>query len=247
MRLEGKSALVTGAAQGIGRAIAELFAREGAGVALVDLDDALVLKTAAEIAGAAGAQTLGLKGDVRSASDCDAAVRAALEKFGKIDILVNNAGLTRDHLLVRMPEEDWDLVLDVNLKGAFLLTKAVLRPMLKARSGRIINIASVAGQAGNEGQGNYSAAKGGLIAFTKTCAKELASRGILVNALAPGLIRTRMTDAMPEEAKDRMIQRSLLGRMGEPEDVAQAALFLAGESARFITGQVLGVNGGLYI
>ena len=247
MKLQGKSAVVTGAAQGIGRSIAELFAREGAAVALVDLDGALALKSAAEISAATGSQTLGLKGDVRSASDCQAVAQASLDKFGKIDILVNNAGLTRDNLLLRMPEEDWDLVLDVNLKGAFLLTKAVLRPMLKARSGRIVNIASVAGQAGNVGQANYSAAKGGLIAFTKACAKELASRDILVNALAPGLIRTRMTDAMSEEAKAKMLERSLLGRMGEPEDVAQAALFLAGESGRYITGQVFGINGGLYI
>jgi 3-oxoacyl-[acyl-carrier protein] reductase len=247
MKLQGKYAVVTGAAQGIGRSIAELFAREGAGVALVDLDEALVLKTAAEICAAIGSQTLGLKGDVRSAGDCQAVVQASLDKFGKIDILVNNAGLTKDNLLLRMPEEDWDLVLDVNLKGAFLLTKAVMRSMLKARSGRIINIASVAGQAGNVGQANYSAAKGGLIAFTKACAKELASRDILVNALAPGLIRTRMTDAMSDEAKARMLERSLLGRMGEPEDVAQAALFLAGDGGRYITGQVFGVNGGLYI
>jgi len=247
MRLKGKSALVTGAAQGIGRAISELFAREGAGVALVDLDEPLVRKTASEIAGATGSEAIGLKGDVRIAGDCEAAVRASLDKFNKIDILVNNAGLTRDNLILRMPEEDWDLVLDVNLKGAFLLTKAALRPMLKARCGRIINVASVAGQAGNIGQANYSAAKGGLIAFTKACARELASRDILVNALAPGLIRTRMTDAMPEEAKARMLERSLTGRMGEPEDVAQAALYLAAESGRYVTGQVLGVNGGLYI
>ncbi|MBI5244530.1 MAG: 3-oxoacyl-[acyl-carrier-protein] reductase [Elusimicrobia bacterium] len=247
MKLKGKVAIITGAAQGIGRAIAELFAREGASVALADLDEPLAKAAAAEIAGATGSEVIGLMADVRLTADCEAAVQASFDKFAKIDILVNNAGLTRDNLVLRMKEEDWDLVLDVNLKGAFLFTKAVLRAMLKARSGRIINIASVAGLAGNAGQANYAASKGGLIALTKSCAKELASRGILVNAVAPGLIRTRMTGAMPEDARERMVERSLLGRMGEPEDVAYAALYLAGEEGRFVTGQVLGVNGGLYI
>jgi len=245
-RLEGRAAIVTGAARGIGRAIAGLFAREGAGVLLFDRDPS-VAETAARVSEESGARALGFQGSVASLADCERAAAVSLENFGKIDILVNNAGLTRDRLLLRMSEEDWDLVLDVNLKGAFLFTKAVLHAMLKARSGRIINIASVSGQTGNAGQANYAASKGGLIALTKACARELASRDILVNAVAPGLIETDMTGAMPEEARSRMLERSLLGRMGRPEDVAEAVLYLASDSSRFVTGQVLGVNGGLHL
>ncbi|MEK7656524.1 MAG: 3-oxoacyl-[acyl-carrier-protein] reductase [Elusimicrobiota bacterium] len=247
MRLKDKVAIITGAAQGIGRAAAELFLREGGKVVLVDLDEAMVQKAAAEAASAAGGEALGLRGDVVKYADCDSVVKGALDKFGKIDILVNNAGITKDNLLMRMSEEEWDLVQAVNLKGAFLFTKAVCRPMLKAHAGRIINIASVVGQEGNIGQANYAASKGGLIAFTKACAKEFASRNILVNAIAPGFIHTRLTDAISEEAKKRMTDRILLGRMGEPMDVAKAILFLASEDSSYVTGQVLGVNGGLYV
>ncbi|MEK9145114.1 MAG: 3-oxoacyl-[acyl-carrier-protein] reductase [Elusimicrobiota bacterium] len=247
MRLKDKVAIITGAAQGIGRAAAELFLREGCKVVLVDLDEAMVQKAAAEAASAAGGEALGLRGDVVKYADCDSVVKGALDKFGKIDILVNNAGITKDNLLMRMSEEEWDLVQAVNLKGAFLFTKAVCRPMLKAHAGRIVNIASVVGQEGNIGQANYAASKGGLIAFTKACAKEFASRNILVNAIAPGFIRTRLTDAVSEEAKKRMTDRILLGRMGEPMDVAKVILFLASEDSSYVTGQVFGVNGGLYV
>jgi len=164
-----------------------------------------------------------------------------------VDILVNNAGVTRDNLVMRLADADWDLVLGINLKGTFNFTKAVARAMLKARSGRIINIASIVGQQGNAGQANYSASKGGVIALTKTCAREFASRGVLVNAIAPGFIRTRMTDAIPEEARQKLVESILLGRMGEPEDIARAALFLAGDDSSYVTGQVLGVNGGMYM
>ena len=247
MRLKDKVAIITGAAQGIGRAAADLFLREGGKVVLVDLDEAMVQKAAAEAASAAGGEALGLRGDVVKYADCDSVVKGALDKFGKIDILVNNAGITKDNLLMRMSEEEWDLVQAVNLKGAFLFTKAVCRPMLKAHAGRIVNIASVVGQEGNIGQANYAASKGGLIAFTKACAKEFASRNILVNAIAPGFIRTRLTDAVSEEAKKRMTDRILLGRMGEPMDVAKVILFLASEDSSYVTGQVFGVNGGLYV
>ncbi|MBI5239823.1 MAG: 3-oxoacyl-[acyl-carrier-protein] reductase [Elusimicrobia bacterium] len=245
-RLEGKAAVITGAAQGIGYAMAELFGREGASVFIVDVDEAKAAEAVGKLA-AAGVPALSAKADVSRYEDCEAVVKAALEKFGKVDILVNNAGVTRDNLVMRLADADWDLVLGINLKGVFNFTKAVARPMLKARAGRIINIASIVGQQGNAGQANYSASKGGVIALTKTCAREFASRGVLVNAIAPGFIRTRMTDAIPEEAKKKLLEAILLGRMGEPEDIARAALFLAGEDSSYITGQVLGVNGGMYM
>src|SRR5262245_3940649 len=247
MRLKDKVALITGAAQGIGRVTAELFAREGATVAMADLDDALAAKAAAEVAQATGRQTLGLKVNVTDYASCEVVVKAVLDKFSKIDILVNNAGITKDNLFMRMSEAEWDAVLNVNLKGAFLCTKAAVRPMMKAHSGRIINIASVVGQEGNAGQANYSASKGGLISFTKTCAKELCSRNILVNAIAPGFIKTRLTDAVSEEAKKYMMSRILLGRIGDPIEVARAALFLASDDSSYITGQVINVNGGMYL
>ena len=247
MRLTDKVALITGGAQGIGRATAELFSQEGAKVVIADVDEALAQKTAGELAGGAAAGVLGLKADVTDFDSCEAAVKAALEKFGKLDILVNNAGITRDGLLMRMSEQDWDLVLDVNLKGTFNFTKAAVRPMMRAHSGRMINVSSVVGAMGNAGQANYAASKGGVIAFTKACAKEFCSRNILVNAIAPGFIRTRMTDAISEEAKKLLLERILLGRIGEPIDVARAALFLASEDSSYITGQVIHVNGGVYI
>ena len=246
-RLADKVAIVTGAAQGIGFATAELFCREGAKVALVDVDAALAESSAASLA-ASGAQTMGLKADVCRFEDCEAVVKAVLEKFGRIDILVNNAGITRDNLLIRMHDEDWDLVLTVNLKGAFNFTKAVIRPMLKGHcGGRIVNISSLVGLEGNAGQANYAASKAGLIGLTKSCAQEFASRNITVNAVAPGFIRTRMTDAIPEAAKAKLLERILLGRMGEPVDVARAVLFLSSDESSYVTGHVLNVNGGGYM
>ena len=245
-RLLGKTAVITGSAQGIGYCVAELFGREGACVVLVDLDEVKTAEAAGKLA-AAGIVSLAVKADVSKFEDCEAVVKAALDKFGKVDVLVNNAGITRDNLVMRLADADWDLVLNINLKGTFNFTKAVVRSMLKARAGRIINIASIVGQQGNAGQANYSASKGGVIALTKTCAREFASRGVLVNAIAPGFIRTRMTDAIPEEARRKLLEAILLGRMGEPEDIARAALFLAGEDSSYITGQVLGVNGGMYM
>jgi len=246
LRLKDRVAIITGAAQGIGYATSELFTLEGAKVVLVDVDADLVAQSAQRIA-SGGGETLGLKADVTKFAECETAVKSALDKFGKIDILVNNAGITRDNLLMRMPEADWDLVLDINLKGAFNFTKAVLRPMLKARYGRIVNIASVVGEAGNASQANYSASKGGLIAMTKSCAREFSSRNILVNAVAPGFIHTRLTEAIPEAEKAKLLGKILLGRMGEPLDVARAVLFLASEEAAYITGHVLNVNGGGYM
>lgn len=246
MRLKDKAAIITGGAQGIGRATAELFAQEGASLVLVDVDPALAQKTASELA-QGGAKALGLKADVTDFAQCEAAVKAAVDSFGKIDILVNNAGITKDNLLMRMTDADWDLVLGVNLKGVFNFTKAVSRPMLKAHSGRIVNIASVVGQEGNAGQANYAASKGGVIAFTKSCAKEFASRNILVNAVAPGFIKTRLTEVLPEEVKQKTLGEILLGRMGEPAEVARAVLFLASEDSSYVTGQILGVNGGMYL
>ncbi|NNN04711.1 MAG: 3-oxoacyl-[acyl-carrier-protein] reductase [Elusimicrobia bacterium] len=246
MRLKDKVAVITGAAQGIGLATAELFLSEGARVAIVDVDAAKA-EAAARTLNAGGEVCLGMACDVRRFADCEAAVKAVLAKWGKLDILVNNAGLTKDNLIMRISEADWDLVLDVNLKGAFNFTKAVVRPMMKARSGRIVNITSVVGLEGAAGQTNYSASKGGLVALTKSTAREFASRGITANAVAPGFIRTRLTDAIAEEAKKKLLERILLGRVGEPVDIARAILFLASDEASYITGHVLSVNGGVYM
>jgi 3-oxoacyl-[acyl-carrier protein] reductase len=246
LRLKDKVCIITGSAQGIGLATAELFAREGAKVVLVDMDEALVQKSAAAIA-ASGAQTLGLKANVTSGADCEAVVKAALEKFGKVDVLINNAGITKDNLIMRMSEADWDLVMAVNLKGAFNFTKAVTRPMLKAHYGRIVNISSIVGEEGNGGQANYSASKAGLIGLTKSTARELASRHITCNAIAPGFIKTRLTDAIPEADKQKLLGKILLGRMGEPADIAKACLFLSSDDSSYITGVVLKVNGGGYM
>jgi len=246
-RLQDKVAIITGAAQGIGLATAELFAREGAKVVLVDLDEALVAKSAQSVADACGSQTLGAKANVAKFEDCEAVVKQAVEKFGKVDILVNNAGITKDNLMMRMSDADWDLVMNVNLKGAFNFTKAVIRPMLKAHYGRIVNISSIVGEEGNAGQANYSASKAGLIGLTKSTAREFASRTITCNALAPGFIKTRLTDAIPEAEKQKLLGKILLGRMGEPLDIAKAVLFLSSDDAAYITGVVLKVNGGGYM
>ena len=247
IRLKDKVAIITGSAQGIGYTTAELFAAEGAKVVIVDVNAELAAKSAVTLAAGDAGKTLGMACDVTKIDQCEAVVKAAMEKFGKIDILVNNAGITKDNLLMRMSEGDWDLVMDVNLKGAFNFIKASIRPMMKAHYGRIVNIASVIGQEGNAGQANYSASKGGLISLTKSVAREFASRSITANAVAPGFIKTRMTDAVSDEMKAKFVEKIVLGRMGEPADVARAVLFLSSDEASYITGHCLNVNGGGYM
>ena len=246
-RLKDKVAIITGSAQGIGYGTAELFAAEGASVIVVDVNADKAARAAAVLASGWGARTLGLACDVTKYDQCETVVEAVMDKFGRIDILVNNAGIAKDNLLLRMSEEHWDLVLDVNLKGAFNFVKACVRPMMKARNGRIVNIASIVGQEGNGGQVNYAASKGGLISLTKSVAREFASRRITVNAVSPGFIKTPMTDGLPEEVKSSFVARIPLARMGETIDVAQAVLFLSSDAASYITGQVINVNGGVYM
>jgi 3-oxoacyl-[acyl-carrier protein] reductase len=247
MQLKDKVAWITGGAQGIGKSIAIKLASEGANLILTDVDEAGVQATAELIAKEKGVKTWGAKANVVQFSECEKIVEQSLDKFSRIDILVNNAGITRDNLLMRMGDDEWDSVLAVNLKGVFNCTKAVVRPMMKQRLGRIVNVASVVGLMGNAGQANYSASKGGVVALTKTCAREFASRNILVNAVAPGFIRTRMTDALTEEQKKKLLELIPLGRLGEPEDVAKVVLFLCSEESAYITGHIVSVNGGMYI
>ena len=242
--LENKIALVTGAARGIGQAIALQLAADGADLALCDVKAEWLEDTAAKVK-ALGRRAEGYAMDVANAAAVGEAVAQVLADFGRIDVLVNNAGITRDTLLMRMSEEDWDAVLDINLKGAFLVTKAVVKPMMKQRSGAIVNIASVVGIMGNPGQANYTASKAGLIALTKTTAKELGSRNVRVNAVAPGFIRTAMTDKLAEPVKEAMLKMVPLGRLGEPEDVAKAVAFLASDAAAYVNGQTLAVCGGM--
>ncbi len=244
MQLQGQVAIVTGGGQGIGRAIALELARRGAKILINDVREQTAAETVALLR-EAGAEADYALGDVSKAEAAEAIVQKAIERFGQLDILINNAGITRDNLLMRMKEEDWDLVLGVNLKSAFLLCKAASRPMMKQRRGRIINISSIVGVIGNAGQVNYSASKAGLIGLTKTLAKELASRNILVNAVAPGFIRTAMTDALSEDQKKALSSQIPLARLGEAEDVARVCAFLASEDAAYITGQVIQVTGGL--
>ena len=246
MELSGKVALVTGAAQGIGKAIAMLLARNGADVVVSDINLEKAQETTNEIQGM-GRRSFAIKVNVADLKDVERMVEAIVEQFGRIDILVNNAGITRDRLILRMTEEDWDAVLDVNLKGTFNCTKAVIRHMSKQKSGKIVSIASVSGEMGNPGQANYAASKAGVIGFTKTIAREFAGRGINVNAIAPGYIQTPMTDAIPEKAKEELKRMIPMERLGRPEDVAQAVLFLVSENSSYITGQVLNVNGGIYM
>ncbi|RKY03694.1 beta-ketoacyl-ACP reductase [Candidatus Poribacteria bacterium] len=242
--LEGKVAAITGSARGIGKAIAVLFAKEGAKVVVSDVDDEAGKRTAEEIRGI-GCEAIYVHCDVSDPRDAEGLVKAALDAFGALDILVNNAGITRDALLVRMKDEDWQRVLSINLTGVFNCTRAAARAMMKRRSGCIINISSVAGIVGNVGQANYSASKAGVIGLTKSAAKELARWGIRVNAIAPGFIMTEMTAKLPEQEREKLLSTIPLGFPGEPEDVAKAALFLASDAARYITGQVIQVDGGI--
>ena len=244
MLLKDKVAIITGGGAGIGREIALTFAREGCNIAVCDIVEESASKTAAEI------RNMGRKAecfvvDVSSMDEVEATVYKTVDKFDGINILVNNAGITRDGLLLRMSESEWDAVLSVNLKGVFNFTKAAVRLMMKARWGRIISISSVVGLTGNPGQANYSAAKAGIIGFTKSVARELAGRGITANAIAPGFINTRMTDVLNESQKKALVDRIPLKRLGETHDVANAALFLASDMAGYITGQVIVVDGGM--
>ncbi len=246
LELLGKVALVTGAAQGIGRAIALILAQKGADIVVSDINLEKAEETVREIE-TIGRRAIAIRADVANTNDVERMVEAILGRFGQIDILVNNAGITRDKLILRMTEEDWDAVLNVNLKGTFNCTKAVVRHMSKQRRGKIVNIASVVGEMGNVGQANYSASKAGVIGFTKTIAREFAQRGINVNAIAPGYIETPMTEVLPEKVKEELRRMIPMGRLGRPGDVAEAVLFLVSEASRYITGQVLNVNGGIYM
>ncbi|CUS33936.1 3-oxoacyl-[acyl-carrier-protein] reductase [Candidatus Nitrospira nitrificans] len=244
MSLQGKTAIVTGAAQGIGRAIAECLAQAGADIAVADLDPGRSVETVASVE-KLGRKALNIKVNVADATETKAMVEQVMKAWGKVDILVNNAGITRDGLLLRMKEEDWNLVLQINLNGTFNCTKAVLQPMTKQRYGRIVNIASIVGVIGNAGQANYSASKAAVIGFTKTVGREYASRNVTVNAVAPGFIDTAMTHGLPVEVKDTLLKQIPLGRLGTPADIAAAVRFLVSEDAAYITGHVLHVNGGM--
>jgi 3-oxoacyl-[acyl-carrier protein] reductase len=243
--LQGKVALVTGAARGIGRAISERLAGAGARLALCDVKEEWLAETAAAVRAKGSADPLCLACDVSRGADVERAVAAVLDGCGALDVLVNNAGITRDGLLVRMSEEDWDAVLSINLRGTFLFTKAVARPMMKRRSGAVVNIASIIGLIGNAGQCNYAASKAGVIALTKSAAKELAPRGVRVNAVAPGFIESKMTEVLADEVRKRMLDAIPLQRFGLPADVAAVVEFLAGDEAAYITGEVINVSGGM--
>ena len=245
MDLSNKVAIVTGSARGIGRAIALQLAEVGAIVVVNDIGEAQPLENLAEEIRAMNRQSLAVIADVSSSAEVARLVDTAVSAYGSVDILVNNAGITRDQLVMRMSDEDWDKVLTVNLKSAFLCTRAVLRHMVKQRWGRIISISSIAGVVGNAGQANYASAKAGIIGFTKTVAKEVASRGITANAIAPGVIETQMTQQLDEKQRQELKQHIPLGYFGSPQDVAEAVAFLASEEARYITGHVLNVDGGM--
>lgn len=245
MKLEGKAALVTGASRGIGREIALGLAKQGADIAVNYSGSETRANEVVDEIKAMGRNAFAVQCDVSDSESVANMVKETIEKFGKLDILVNNAGITKDNLIMRMKEDEWDDVININLKGVFLCTKAVTRQMMKQRSGRIINISSIVGVSGNPGQANYVAAKSGVIGLTKTSAKELASRGITVNAIAPGFITTDMTDKLNEEVKDQMLKQIPLARFGDPADIANVAVFLASEDSRYMTGQTLHVDGGM--
>lgn len=245
MQLTDKVALVTGASRGIGRAIALLMAKQGADVVVNYSGSEGAAQETVDAILAMGRKAIKIKANVGNAEEVAAMVDEAHTTFGRIDILVNNAGITRDGLLMRMKDSDWDDVININLKGVYLMTKAVSKIMMKQRSGKIVNMTSVVGVTGNAGQANYSASKAGVIGFTKTCAKELASRGITVNAIAPGFIHTDMTDVLPDKVKDAMVHTIPLGRMAEPDEVAAVAAFLVSDMSCYITGQVINVDGGM--
>jgi len=241
-----KVAVVTGASRGIGLSIAKALAAQGARIVAVDIDQEATEKVVAQFK-ADGTEAIAVKANVTLAEDVEQIITAAMDAFGRVDILVNNAGITRDGLLLRMKDQDWDAVLSVNLKGAFLCSRAASKVMSKQRFGRIVNIASVVGQMGNAGQANYCASKAGLIGLTKSNARELARRNVTVNAVAPGFIATEMTEILPEKTKQELAAQIPLGSLGSAEDVANAVVFLASEKAGYVTGQVLGVNGGMYM
>jgi 3-oxoacyl-[acyl-carrier protein] reductase len=243
-QFDGKIALVTGAARGIGQAIALKLATDGADLALCDLNAEWLEETASKVK-ELGRNVECYSVDVSNGDAVNETVKAVEKDFGQIDILVNNAGITKDGLLMRMSEDDWDAVLNVNLKGVFLFTKAAMRGMMKKRSGSIINIASIIGLIGNAGQANYAASKGGVISFSKTVARELASRNVRCNAVAPGFIRTAMTDALPEDVQEKMLANIPLNRFGSPEDIANVVAFLAGDASGYVTGQVISTCGGM--
>ena len=245
MKLKGRTALVTGAAQGIGKSIAEALAKEGADIIVSDINIDAANVTAGEIT-KLGVKAAAIKTNVADSQSVATSVDEAVKTFGKIDILINNAGITKDNLLIRMKDEDWDAVLSVNLRSMFLCIKAIAPLMMKNRWGRIVNIASIVGEMGNFGQANYSAAKAGAIGLTKTVARELASRGITCNAIAPGFIDTAMTQKLSDDVKKRLSEQIPLTRLGTPEDIAKAVVFLCAD-AEYITGQVINVNGGMYM
>jgi 3-oxoacyl-[acyl-carrier protein] reductase len=247
VRLNGKVALVTGASRGIGREIALELAREGADVVVNYAGSEAKAKEVVQEIIAMGRKSFSIQANISSSEDVQKMVDETIQQFGKLDILVNNAGITRDQLLMRMKESDWDDVMNTNLKGVFLCTKAVTRQMMKQRSGRIINISSIVGFSGNAGQANYVAAKSGVIGLTKTAARELAARGITVNAVAPGYIATDMTEQLPEEVKAEMLKQIPLARIGEPKEIAKVVSFLASDDSSYITGQTIHVNGGMYM